>query len=75
MKSQDHKIGSSLFLVRLWHSESDEAQPEWAGRVVHITSGEASNFLDLSALAPLLLEMLNTTQASQKQLVDGSVLP
>ena len=74
MKGQDRKTGSSLFLVRLWQPESNDAQADWTGRVVHITSGEASNFLDLSTLAPLLLDMLNTRQTSQNRLVDRSEL-
>jgi hypothetical protein len=74
MKSQGQKISSSLFLVRLWQSESDDAQADWTGRVIHVASGEASNFLDLSTLAPLLLELLNTRPASQRRLVDGSEL-
>jgi hypothetical protein len=66
MKSQEHKNASSLFLVRLWQPESGDAQPEWNGRVVHITSGKASNFLDLPTLAPLLLEMLARMQENRE---------
>ena len=58
MKAQEHKNASSLFLVRMWQPDGGDARSEWSGRVVHITSGKASNFLHLPGLAALLLEML-----------------
>jgi len=41
MKSQDHRIGSSLFLVRLWQPERDDAQAEWACRICQLSAGSS----------------------------------
>jgi hypothetical protein len=54
----DQQSGSSLFIVRVWRQENSGAQMEWRGRLVHVTSGRAVGFLDLSGLGSVLLEVL-----------------
>ncbi len=74
MAGHQQKNGSSLFLVRLWQPESEDAQSEWSGRVVHIISGKASNFLHLPGLSALLLEMLGERQGNQEK-ADSGIVP
>jgi hypothetical protein len=63
MEEQPNGRGSSLFLVRLWFSVGEDANGEWSGRAIHITSGRARNFVQLAALGTLLSEMLDNAQA------------
>ncbi len=58
---------SSLFLVTLRQEEAQAAEPQWAGRVVHITSGKARHYLNLSALGALLLEMAGVEDQRQDE--------
>ena len=70
MKGQEQGISSSLFLVRLWQSESKNAEPKWSGRVVHVTSGRAYGFPHLSALTALLIEILGQDATDAQKGVD-----
>jgi len=62
LDSQEHKTQSSLFLVRLWlldpGDHQGDGQGELSGRVIHIVSGRACNFVRVTTLGPLLIEML-----------------
>ena len=48
---------SSLFLLRLWEENAVQDERSFAGRLIHVTSGRAHDFLDLPALNLLLVEM------------------
>jgi hypothetical protein len=61
---------SHLFMVRLWQGEGGD-QVGWAGKVQHVTSGEAHTFGDLQMLAIILLSMLPELNEQQRQINAG----
>lgn len=52
---------SSLFLLRLWKDKGARGESVLAGRLIHVTSGRASDFLDLATLNSLLAEMFGNS--------------
>jgi hypothetical protein len=64
---------SHLFMVRLWadargHPGEGGDHVEWAGKVQHVTSGEAHTFGDLHALIIVLLSMLPELNDQREQI-------
>lgn len=55
---QPHASSSALFLVRIWRRDVPHGEVVWSGRLIHVASGKAHNFLELAGLNLLLTEML-----------------
>lgn len=80
MDTNRNKVGSHLFLVRLWlegemevgagTDGADKASSAWRGTVQHILTGKSANFYDRLALTELILEMMparDDSKATQRE--------
>lgn len=64
METGHKHIQSHLFTLRLWPDEEGESEPEWRGKVQHVTSGDVHYFQGWHALVHLLTAMLPTQEPS-----------
>ena len=53
-----HEHHSQLFLVRVWREAGSDGESEWHGRLQHVVSGAAHNFVGCPQLLEVLLAML-----------------
>ena len=77
MRSADRGNRSDIFLLRVWSDERHEAgasreaiQANMAGlqgRLLHLTTGTAHNFDDLSALLDILQDMITPTSTNDNE--------
>jgi hypothetical protein len=57
---------SQLFLVRVWAEQGTEGNPEWRGRVQHVTRGDAQEFSDWGMLIDLFMTMVPADNMENK---------
>ena len=58
---------SQLFLVRVWREVGSDGESEWHGRLQHVVSGAAHNFVGCPQLLDVLLAMLPAEDSEETE--------